>query len=90
VILTALLRWGWRLRIEDPAAKADEPQFWDCAVKRVGRTPASKQALPVQLELPLVKAIEDLQDRNVQVSIVRKGPGSIELSLGIAFPKRVV
>jgi len=88
VLLMAFIRWGLVIRIEDEAAGPGEPNRWECSMSRKSKVAPPRRPEPVQL--PLFKAIDDLEDRHVDVRILRKGPAKIELGVEIGFPKPVL
>jgi hypothetical protein len=88
VLLTAFIIWEMAVRIEDPNAALGETKSWECAMtQKRRRTPAPRRE-PEQL--PLFQAIDDLEEQNLELKILRKGPNKIELGLEIAFPKRAL
>jgi hypothetical protein len=48
--------------------------------------PASR---PVPVQLPLFKAIEELGDNDMDVKILRKEPGRIQLAVDILFKDKI-
>ena len=87
VILTAMIKWGLRLRIEDPNAPGGEPKWWECGMSGKDGVRAKSRPLPVQL--PLFKAIEHLGDKDTDVRILRKEPGRIRLAVDILFKDKI-
>jgi hypothetical protein len=88
VVLMALVRWNLRIGIEDEIGSSEERRSWECgALRAKPRKTETRQ--PIQIPLPLFQAIEDLGEQNLDVRILRKGPGKIELGVEIAFPKRL-
>jgi hypothetical protein len=92
VLLLAMLRWGsFEVGLSIPGSPGSSPERWIFRAVKQTRHPATKQ-LPKkrdeQMLLPLEEAIGDLENSNVEVKIVRKGPHSIDLGLEIAFRKR--
>lgn len=88
VVLMALVRWNLRIGIEDEGSALEEKRHWECGALS-GRSRKSETQRPVQLTLPLFQAIEDLGEQNLDVRILRKGAGKIELGVDIVFPKRL-
>jgi hypothetical protein len=87
VLLTAFIKWSMVIRIENSAAPADEPHFWECSMTRKDK---HKQRRPESTQLPLFKAIDELEVQNLDVRILRKGPQKIELAVDIAFPSGIL
>jgi hypothetical protein len=88
VVLMALVRWNLPIRIEDDKSGPGEKRYWECgALQAPVRKSESRR--PIQLSLPLYQAIEDLADQNLDVKILKRDPGRIELGVAIAFPKRL-
>ena len=49
-----------------------------------------KRERPQSAQLPLFKAIDELEPENLDVRILRKWPQKIELGVNIAFPKGIL
>jgi hypothetical protein len=88
VVLMALVRWNLRIGIEDESGSPEERCRWECGPLRAKPRKTETQR-PIQLTLPLFQAIEDLGEQNLDVRILRKDPGRIELGVEITFPKRL-
>jgi len=88
VLLAAFVIWETVIRIEDPNARPGETKLWECAITQRQRRAQSSRRAPEQL--PLFQAIDDLEEQNLELKILRKGPHKIELGLEIAFPKRAL
>lgn len=87
VLLTAFIKWGIRVRIEDPNASESDPRWWECGMSAKDRARAISRPLPVQLSL--FKAIEELGDKDMDVKILRKEPGRIQLAVDILFKEKI-
>jgi hypothetical protein len=88
VLLAAFIVWEMVIRIEDPDAAPGETRLWECSVTQKQRRVQAARRQPEQL--PLFQAIDDLEEQNLELKILRKGPNKIELGLEIAFPKRAL
>lgn len=88
VLLTAFIIWEMVIRIEDPTAGPGETRWWECSMAQKQRRAQAPRREPEQL--PLFQAIDDLEEQNLELKILRKGPTKIELGLEIAFPKRAL
>lgn len=88
VLLAAFIIWEMVIRIEDPSAGPGETKCWECSVTHKQRPKQAAHRQPEQL--PLFQAIYDLEEQNLELKILRKGPTKIELGLEIAFPKRAL
>jgi len=88
VLLAAFIIWEMMIRIEDPDAGPGETRLWECSVTQKQRRMQAARRQPEQL--PLFQAIDDLEEQNLELKILRKGPNKIELGLEIAFPKRAL
>lgn len=88
VLLAAFIVWEMVIRIEDPDAAPGETRLWECSVTQKQRRVQAARRRPEQL--PLFQAIDDLEEQNLELKILRKGPNKIELGLEIAFPKRAL
>jgi len=90
VLLTAIVRWGLKIRIEDSDAAEIQQRWWECSASRGSLQMHTTPSKPEQLLLPLSQAIEDLGDEDVDLKILRKSPGRIELGVKIQFPRRLL
>ena len=88
VLLAAFIIWEMVIRIEDPSAGPGETKRWECSMAQKQRRAQASRREPEQL--PLFRAIDDLEEQNLELKILRKGPTKIELGLEIAFPKRAL
>jgi len=80
--------WNLKITLEDKDARDGERRSWECGLlpDRSSRLAAKS---PVQLELPLYQAIKDLDEQNLEVKILKRDAGRIELGLEIAFRQRL-
>jgi hypothetical protein len=85
VLLFAFLKWGSVIRIEDEHAKRSEPRWWEFSMS--GQDMGFQKPRPRPIQMSLFDALEDLQDEHLDVKILRKGPGRLELGLEIGFKK---
>jgi hypothetical protein len=88
VVLMALVRWNLRIGIEDKSGAPEEKRRWDCGALR-SKPRKTETQQPIQLKLPLFQAIEDLGEQNLDVRILKKEAGKIELGVEITFPRRL-
>jgi hypothetical protein len=86
VLLAAFVQWGIPVRIEDPASSSSTRPWWECGMIRKSADRAKPTRQPEQL--PLFRAIDDLDEQSVDVRILRKGPSRIELGVEIAFIRK--
>ena len=85
VLLMAFMTWGSTVRLEDGKARESEPAWWEFALSSRDGGFQKRRSKPVQMSL--FEALDDLQDDNVEVRIIKKGPGRLELGLEIGFRK---
>ena len=85
VMLMAFMKWGSTIRLEDDEAKDIEPKWWEFSMS--GRDQGFQKPRPKPVQMSLFEAIHDLHDDNLDVKIVKKGPGRLELGLEIGFRK---
>ncbi len=93
VLLLAMLRWeSFEVGVTIPGAPGSSPERWTFSAVKQAKRHAGKR-IPKkrdeQMLLPLEEAIGDLDNGNVEVRILRKGPHSIDLGLEIAFRTRL-
>ena len=86
VLLTAFIKWGLRIRIDDTGAYDQSPKWWECGMTAGGRP---RRHTPSPVQLPLFKAIEELKDQDMDVRITRKDPGRIRLAVDIVFREKI-
>ena len=87
VLLTAFIKWGFVIRIDDPNAEADDPNWWECRMR--GKDSKKAKSKPGPVQLPLFKAIESLKSDDMDVKVIRREPGRIVLGLDILFRDKV-
>ena len=85
VILMAFMKWGTTIRIEDERAKDGEPKWWEFSMS--GRDGGFQKPRPKPVQMSLFDALHDLQDDSLEVKILKKGVGRLELGLEIGFKK---
>jgi hypothetical protein len=85
VMLMAFMKWGTTIRIEDESAKEGEPKWWEFSMS--GRDRGLQKPRPQPVQMSLFGALQELQDDDLEVKILRKGPGRLELGLEIGFKK---
>lgn len=85
VLLMVFMKWGTTIRFEDERAKDGEPKWWDFSMS--GRDGGFQKPRPKPVQMSLFQAIDDLQDDNLEVKILKKGVGRLELGLDIGFKK---
>jgi hypothetical protein len=88
VLLAAFVIWNMAIRIEDHNAGPGETKSWECSTAHKQHRTQAARRQPEQL--PLFQAIGDLEEQNMDLKILRKGPTKIELGLEIVFPKRAL
>ena len=88
VLLMAMACWNLKIVVEDREAREGERRRWECGLFPE-RTRKAEAKPPVQLELPLHLAIKDLEEEHLEVRILKRDPGRIELGVDIAFPRRL-
>jgi hypothetical protein len=82
-LLMAFLKWGSTVRIKDEKATDGEPTWWEFSMS--GRDGGFQKARPKPIQLSLFDALSELQDEHLDVKILRKGAGRLELGLEIGF-----
>lgn len=85
VLLMAFMKWGTNIHIQDEQAREDEPKWWRFSMS--GRDGGIQKPHPVPVQMSLFDALHDLQDDSLEVKILKKGPGRLELGLEIGFKK---
>ena len=85
VLLMAFLTWGTILELKDERAKQGEPTWWKFSLS--GRDGGFQKPRPRPVQLSLFDAIQELEDEDVEVTILRKGMGRLELGLEIGFKR---
>lgn len=83
VLLMAFWKWGSTIRIED--SQPEHGTVYKFSMTKARATKGTQRAGPVQLSL--FEALNGLQDENIQVRVLRKGAGRIELGVEIGFRK---
>jgi transcriptional regulator with XRE-family HTH domain len=84
-LLMAFMKWGVSLRVKDAQAKSHEPRWWEFSMS--GRDGGFQKPRPSPVQMSLFDALNELQDDNVEVKILRKAAGRLELGLEIGFKK---
>ncbi len=85
VLLMALMKWGSVIRIDEPHSEGASPRRWEFSMSGKDRELQKPRLRPVQLSL--LDALNDFQEENVQVRVLKKGPGRLELGLEIGFKR---
>jgi len=85
VLLMAFMKWGSMVRIEDEPAKQGDPRWWVFSMS--GRDGVLQRPRPQPVQMSLLDALTDLQEENVEVRILRKGAGRLELGVEIGFKR---
>ena len=75
------------IRVETPNPQRDEPKWRECGMTSKDRVTRKPQIRPEQL--PLFKAIEELKDRDMEITVLRKEPGRVQLGIDIVFKNRI-
>jgi len=83
VLLMAFMTWGITIRIEDEGAQQGEPKWWEFSIG--GRDRGLRKRHPSPVQMSLFDALNELKDDHMEVRILRKGPGRLELGLEIGF-----
>jgi len=84
-MLMAFMKWGMTIRIEDEQAKDGEPKWWEFSMS--GRDLGFQKPRPKPVQMSLFDALQELQDDNLEVKILKKGVGRLEVGLEIGFKK---
>lgn len=84
-MLMAFMKWGTVIRIEDEHPKVGEAKWWEFSLS--GRDGGLQKARPMPVQTSLFDAINDLHDENIEIKILKKQPGRIELGVEIGFRK---
>jgi len=82
-LLMVFMKWGATIRIEDDKAKKNEPRWWEFSMS--GRDGGLQKPRPRPVQMSLFDVLDELQDENLEVKILRKGAGRLELGLEIGF-----
>ncbi len=85
VLLMAFMKWGRTIRLEDDEAQKGDYQWWEFSMS--GRDGGLQKPRPRPVQMSLLDALNDLDEKNVDVRILRKGPGRLELGLDIGFKR---
>lgn len=85
ILLQAFMTWGLTIRIEDEEAEEGEPKWWEFSMS--GRDGGLRKSRPSPVQMSLFDALNELRDDHMEVKILRKGPGRLELGLEIGFKK---
>ena len=83
VLLMAFMTWGITVRIEDEEAEEGEPKWWEFSMS--GRDRGLRKPRPSPAQMSLFDALNKLRDDHLEVKILRKGPGRLEVGLEIGF-----
>ncbi len=79
VLLTAFLKWGWVIRIEE---RGKQPSWCEFSVSDVEGGVKARKREPVQLSL-----FDALTDLDQNMDTLKKSMGRVEFEIGKAFGK---
>ena len=85
VLLMAFLKWGVTIRIEEDHARQGEPSWWEFSMS--GRDRGFQKPHPRPTQMSIFDALQDLEDNQLDVKILKKGQGRLELGVEIGFKK---
>lgn len=85
VLLMVFMKWGATIRMQDEQAKRGEPSWWEFSMS--GRDGGFHKPSPKPVQMSLFDALNELHEDNLEVKILRKGVGRLELGLEIGFKK---
>ena len=84
-LLMLFMKSGGNIRIEDENARIGEPKWWQFSMS--GRDGGFNKPAPKPVQMSLFEAIHDLHEENIEVKILRKSAGRLELGVEIGFKK---
>jgi hypothetical protein len=84
-LLMAFMKWGAKIRVDDEDARKGDCAWWEFAM--TGRQGGLHRPRPHPVQMSLLDALSELQEENVEVKILRKGVGRLELGVDIGFKK---